>query len=91
MLEMEDQIASLQERVAYAEKARDEAIAEKDAAIAKTKEKMKRAGTRMGQLRRLLSDSIDFIFAGPLGERADDATKLKSRAVAILLDEGGPK
>jgi len=52
-------IEHLEERVAYAEKARDEAVKEKEDAIAKTKEKMQRAGAAHGLLRRLLKEALD--------------------------------
>ncbi len=49
----------LQERVAYAEKARDEALAEKDAALAKTKDKTKRMGRHIGRMIQALTFYAD--------------------------------
>lgn len=36
---------------------------------------------------QIASLQVDFIFAGPLGERTDEAVKLKNRTVEILLDD----
>lgn len=58
LLETDGVIRSLQERVSFAEKKLDEVTVVTSAAIAKSKEKTKRAGQMQGELRLLLKDTL---------------------------------
>lgn len=66
------EIVGLQERVAHAEQARDNAVTQRDAATARAKEKTKRAGAEIARLKR---------------EGAEGAEALeRERAIRALID-----
>jgi hypothetical protein len=72
----------LQERVAYAEKDRDEALKEKDEALAKAKEKSDRTGKHVGKIVKAVRD----YYKGVLTE-----AELAHATLDVAVDLGVPK